>query len=34
MQRETQDENRGVLDAVLETTRRVTAGVDEVVDLG
>ncbi|MFP5418669.1 MAG: anthranilate phosphoribosyltransferase [Gammaproteobacteria bacterium] len=34
MKRETQDENRGVLDAVLETTRRVTAGVDEVVDIG
>ncbi|MBS0310489.1 MAG: anthranilate phosphoribosyltransferase, partial [Proteobacteria bacterium] len=25
MKRETMDENRGVLDAVLETTRRVTA---------
>ncbi len=34
MKRETMDENRGVLDAVLETTRRVTAGVDEVVDIG
>ena len=34
MKRETQDENRGVLDAVLETTRRVTAEVDEVVDIG
>lgn len=34
MKRETQDENRGVLDAVLETTRRVTADVDEVVDIG
>src|SRR3569833_3026600 len=30
MKRETMDENRGVLDAVLETTRRVTAEVDEV----
>ena len=34
MKRETQDENRGVLDAVLETTQRVTADVDEVVDIG
>jgi len=34
MKRETQDENRGVLDAVLETTLRVTAEVDEVVDIG
>lgn len=34
MKRETMDENRGVLDAVLETTRRVTADVDEVVDIG
>ncbi|MFN3715332.1 MAG: anthranilate phosphoribosyltransferase [Thiobacillus sp.] len=34
MKRETMDENRGVLDAVLETTRRVTAEVDEVVDIG
>jgi len=34
MKRETQEENRGVLDAVLETTRRVTAEVDEVVDIG
>ncbi len=34
MKRETRDENRGVLDAVLETTRRVTAEVDEVVDIG
>ncbi len=34
MKRETQEENRGVLDAVLETTRRVTADVDEVVDIG
>lgn len=34
MKRESMDENRGVLDAVLETTRRVTAAVDEVVDIG
>ncbi len=33
MKRETMDENRGALDAVLETTRRVTAAVDEVVDI-
>lgn len=34
MKRETMDENRGALDAVLETTQRVTAPVDEVVDIG
>jgi len=34
MKRETMEENIGVLDAVLETTRRVTAAVDEVVDIG
>jgi anthranilate phosphoribosyltransferase len=34
MKRETMDENIGVLDAVLETTQRVTATVDEVVDIG
>jgi anthranilate phosphoribosyltransferase len=34
MKRETMDENKGVLDAVLATTRRVVAGVDEVVDIG
>lgn len=34
MKRETMDENKGVLDAILETTRRVTAQVDEVVDVG
>ncbi|MHB1352259.1 MAG: anthranilate phosphoribosyltransferase [Thiobacillus sp.] len=34
MKRETMDENRGALDAVLETTRRMTADVDEVVDIG
>jgi anthranilate phosphoribosyltransferase len=34
MKRETLDENRGVLDAVLETTQRVVAAVDEVVDIG
>jgi anthranilate phosphoribosyltransferase len=33
MKRETDDENLGVLDAVLETTDRVTAPVDEVVDI-
>lgn len=33
MKRETMDENMGALDAVLETTRRVTAEVDEVVDV-
>lgn len=34
MKRETMEENIGVLDAVLETTQRVTAAVDEVVDIG
>ena len=33
MKRETDDENLGILDAVLETTGTVTAPVDEVVDL-
>lgn len=33
MKRETDDETLGVLDAVLETTKRVTADVDELVDL-
>jgi len=33
MKRETDDENRGVLDAVREVTHGVTAEVDEVVDL-
>jgi anthranilate phosphoribosyltransferase len=33
MKRETGDENRGVLDAVREVTRGVTAEVDEVVDI-
>jgi anthranilate phosphoribosyltransferase len=33
MKRETMDENKGILDAVLEATRRVTAQVDEVVDI-
>ena len=33
MKRETDDENLGILDAVLETTATVTAPVDEVVDL-
>ena len=34
MKRESMDENRGVLDAVFETTKRVVATVDEVVDIG
>jgi len=34
MKRESMDENIGVLDAVLETTKRVTAEVDDVVDIG
>ena len=33
MKRETDDENLGLLDAVIETTDTVTAAVDEVVDL-
>lgn len=33
MKRETDDENKGVLDAILEATHRVTAPVDEVVDI-
>jgi len=33
MKRETMDENKGILDAVLEATNRVTAEVDEVVDI-
>ena len=33
MKRETADENNGVLDAVLEATLRVTAEVDDVVDI-
>ena len=33
MKRETDDENLGILDAILETTATVTAPVDEVVDL-
>ena len=33
MKRETDDENLGILDAVLETTTTVTASVGEVVDL-
>lgn len=33
MKRETDDENIGVLDAILETTDRATASVDEVVDI-
>ena len=34
MKRESMDENIGVLEAVLDTTRRVEAEVDEVVDIG
>ena len=33
MKRETDEENLGILDAVLETTETVTASVDEIVDL-
>ncbi len=33
MKRETDDENKGVLDAIIEATDRVTAEVDELVDL-
>jgi anthranilate phosphoribosyltransferase len=33
MKRETDDENRGILEALLEATQRVTAPVDDVVDL-
>ena len=33
MKRETDAENKGVLDAILEATQRVTAEVDEVVDI-
>jgi anthranilate phosphoribosyltransferase len=34
MKRETDDENRGVLDALREATWRVTAPVDELIDIG
>jgi len=34
MKRETDDENRGMLDAIRAATRRVVAPVDEVVDIG
>ena len=34
MKRETDDENRGVLDAIREATRGATAPVDEVLDIG
>lgn len=34
MKRETDDENRGMLDAIREATRSVIAPVDEVVDIG
>ena len=33
MKRETDAENKGILDAILESTQRVTAEVDEVVDI-
>jgi anthranilate phosphoribosyltransferase len=33
MKRETDDENRGILEAIRDATHRVTAPVDEVVDL-
>ncbi|NWG87180.1 MAG: anthranilate phosphoribosyltransferase [Hydrogenophilaceae bacterium] len=33
MKRETDEENKGVLDAILASTQRVTAEVDEVVDI-
>ncbi|WP_126455144.1 anthranilate phosphoribosyltransferase [Sulfuriflexus mobilis] len=34
MKRETPDENRGVLDGIIDCTERVTAEVDELVDIG
>jgi len=34
MKRETDDENRGVLEAIREATHRATAPVDEVLDIG
>jgi anthranilate phosphoribosyltransferase len=34
MKRETDDENRGMLEAIRDATRRATAPVDEVLDLG
>ena len=34
MKRETPDENRGVLDGIIDRTERVTADVDELVDIG
>jgi anthranilate phosphoribosyltransferase len=33
MKRETDDENRGVLQAIIDQTQRLTAAVDEVVDI-
>ncbi|HSJ97106.1 MAG TPA: anthranilate phosphoribosyltransferase, partial [Myxococcota bacterium] len=33
MKRETDDENRGMLDAIREATLRATAAVDDVVDI-
>lgn len=34
MKRETPDENRGILDGIIDCTERVTAEVDELVDIG
>jgi len=34
MKRETPEENRGVLDGIIDCTERVTADVDELVDIG
>jgi anthranilate phosphoribosyltransferase len=34
MKRETPDENRGVLDGIIDRTERITADVDELVDIG
>ncbi len=34
MKRETDDENRGLLEAIRDATQRATAAVDEVLDLG
>ncbi len=33
MKRETDDENRGILEAIREVTRTVTAPVEEIIDL-
>jgi anthranilate phosphoribosyltransferase len=34
MKRETPDENRGVLDGIIDRTERITADVEELVDIG